>query len=61
MGENDGAKLPPDPIGALAEGAVQMHAIYEAYCTAGFTSEQAIYIVGQMIRASMNGGAPSND
>jgi hypothetical protein len=48
---------PPDPFGPLAEGAVAVHNLFLAYVEAGFTEHQAIYIVGQMLAASIRGPA----
>ncbi|MCW2915520.1 MAG: hypothetical protein JWN52_3588 [Actinomycetia bacterium] len=44
--------LPNDPVSALAEGAAQLHELYLAFISAGFTESQALYLVGQQIQAS---------
>lgn len=46
--------LPNDPVSALAEGAAQMHELFSSYVNAGFTEQQALYLVGQLLR---QGGA----
>lgn len=50
--------MPTDPVSQLAEAATQMHEMFVSYVNAGFTDQQALYLVGQMVQASMrNGGA----
>lgn len=44
---------PEDPITQLAEGAAQLHELFLAYVTAGFTEQQALFLIGQMIQASI--------
>ena len=60
MGENDGAKLPPDPMTAMAELASNLHEVFIAYVAAGFTEGQAIYLVGQILRGGMQQGTPGD-
>jgi len=55
-GPDDGA--PPDPMQAMAEAAVGMHEIFLAYVEAGFSPQQAVYLVGVMLTASL-GGPPT--
>lgn len=40
--------LPADPISELAGAASQIHEVYQAYLSAGFTDTQALYLVGQV-------------
>ncbi len=47
------ANLPPNPITVLAEGAAQLHEIFCSYKAAGFTEQQALYLVGLIITAAM--------
>jgi hypothetical protein len=35
----------------LAENAVVMHEVYESYMAAGFTDQQALYLVGEALKA----------
>jgi len=46
---------PPDPLSELASVAVQLHEVYLTYTRAGFTDNQALYLVGKMVTASMGG------
>jgi hypothetical protein len=42
---------PQDPLTVMAEGAAQTHEIFLSYLAAGFTAEQALYLVGQVLIA----------
>lgn len=44
---------PEDPITQLAEGAASAHELFTAYVEAGFTENQALYLVAQMVTAAM--------
>lgn len=44
---------PADPLSELAGVAVQLHEVYLTYTRAGFTEQQALYLVGKMVTASM--------
>lgn len=46
---------PDDPIPQLAAAAVQLHELYTAYLGAGFTENQALYLVGQILAAGVRG------
>jgi hypothetical protein len=46
---------PDDPITQLAEGAAQLHELFLAYVGAGFSENQALYLVGQMVTAALRG------
>ncbi|MFI6510119.1 hypothetical protein ACIBCT_21145 [Streptosporangium sp. NPDC050855] len=46
---------PEDPITLLAEGAAQLHELFLAYLNAGFTEPQALFLLGQMLQASIKG------
>ncbi|MEV7013287.1 hypothetical protein [Streptosporangium sp. NPDC051022] len=46
---------PEDPITQLAQGAVQLHEVFVAYVEAGFTEQQALFLIGQMIQALARG------
>lgn len=37
--------MPQDPVGALAEGADQLHELFSAYVNAGFTRVEALQII----------------
>jgi hypothetical protein len=47
---------PPDPITILGEAAAQLHELYCSYIGAGFTEQQALYLVGQIITATIRKG-----
>lgn len=40
---------PQDPVTVLAQGAAQVHELYNAYRSAGFDRDHAIYLVGVVI------------
>lgn len=46
-----GANRMPEPMTQMAEAAAQLHEMFTAYTEAGFTEQQALYLVGQHIRA----------
>lgn len=48
---------PEDPITQLAAGAAAAHEMYTAYTDAGFNEHQALYLVGQILAASVRGPA----
>lgn len=48
---------PEDPITQLAAAAVSLHELYTAYVGAGFNEHQALYLVGQILSASVRGPA----
>lgn len=48
---------PEDPITELATAAVSLHELFTAYVGAGFTENQAIYLVGQLIANANRGPA----
>jgi hypothetical protein len=35
----------------MGEGAAELHELYSSYVAAGFTPAQAVYLVGQVLRA----------
>jgi hypothetical protein len=45
---------PQEPLTALAEGAAQMHEMFLAYIQAGFTEQQALYLVGCALKAMLS-------
>lgn len=45
---------PESPIKALLEAAISMHEMYVNFVAAGFTEQQALYLVAQTLR-------PQND
>jgi len=47
---SDDSSTPVDPISELRAAAVQLHELHEEWLRAGFTADQAIYLVGQVIR-----------
>jgi hypothetical protein len=42
-----------DPMSVLAEGAAQIHEMFLSYQEAGFTEQQALYLVGCAIKAML--------
>ena len=44
---------PTDPITILGEAAAQLHEVYCSYIGAGFTEQQALYLIGQIITAEI--------
>jgi hypothetical protein len=48
---------PEDPITQLAEAAMSLHELFIAYVAAGFTENQALYIVGQLVAGAHRGPA----
>ena len=55
MVNEPGPDEPQDPISALAEMAANVHETFLAYVKAGFTEDQALYLVGQIISARFRG------
>jgi len=47
---------PEDPITALTEMAASLHEMFKAYVEAGFTEEQALYLVGRIVAPRPNMG-----
>lgn len=43
-----------EPLTALGEGAAQMHEMFLAYVQVGFTEQQALYLVGQALKAMLS-------
>lgn len=48
-----------DPFTGLAEGAVGMHVLYEAFVESGFKRDEALYLVGQMLTAMVRPQPPT--
>lgn len=46
---------PEDPITQLAVAAVSLHELFVAYVGAGFTENQALYLVGQIMIGASRG------
>ncbi|WP_433364053.1 hypothetical protein [Streptosporangium sp. CA-115845] len=46
---------PEDPITQLAEAAMSLHEMFTAYVGAGFTDNQALYLVGQLVAGAHRG------
>ena len=47
---NEPSQDPKSPIGALLEAAISMHEMYSSFVAAGFTEQQALYLVSQSLR-----------
>jgi len=44
-----------EPFTCLLEAAVAMHEMYVTYQAAGFTKDEALYLVGQAVRPERQG------
>lgn len=59
MSDDDNREAPgsdiQDPLSALMIAATGMHEFFRSYVEAGFTENQALYLVGQMLTASLRG------
>jgi len=44
-----------EPFTCLLEAAVAMHEMYVTYQAAGFTKDEALYLVGQAVRPESRG------
>jgi hypothetical protein len=40
---------PVDPLTELAKAAAQLHELFRAYVDAGFSEQQALYLVGKIM------------
>lgn len=40
---------PVEPMTELLESAVSLHELYLSYVEAGFTEQQALYLIGQVL------------
>ena len=47
---------PGGPMTELEAGAAQVHELYQAYLTAGFSEQQAMRLVVAIVTAGMRGG-----
>jgi hypothetical protein len=45
-------KIPSDPVSALLAAATTAHELFATFVTSGFTEQQALYLVGQILAAS---------
>lgn len=52
---------PASPMTALMQGAAQIHEIFTSYVAAGFNRREALYLVGQILTASMQHGASGTE
>jgi hypothetical protein len=48
---------PQDPMTQLAEGAASTHELFLSYVGAGFSENQALYLVAQFVTAAIRGPA----
>ena len=48
--------MPEEPLGQLAEGAIQMHTLYQAYVEAGFSETQALQLVLTILAGALGHG-----
>jgi hypothetical protein len=49
---------PENPLSALMVGAAMVHELWRTYVGAGFTEQQALYLVAQLLTASVRGEQP---
>jgi hypothetical protein len=42
---------PQDPITELGALAASLHELFQEYVNAGFTEQQALYLIGQQVQA----------
>lgn len=49
---------PEDPVSETLEAALSAHELYLTYCQAGFSSEQALYLVAQIVTAGLRKNNP---
>jgi hypothetical protein len=42
-----------NPFGVLTEAAVTLHEFFKSFIDAGFTEQQALYLLGQMLTTQM--------
>lgn len=54
MGD-DNNKGPDNPIGPLLDAAISIHEMYTSFVAAGFSEQQALYLVAQTLRPQQNG------
>lgn len=47
---SDDNKGPDNPFGPLLDAAISMHQMYVNFVEAGFTEQQALYLVSQTLR-----------
>lgn len=47
---------PQDPLTGLAQAAAAIHEMFTAYVDAGFTEQQALYLVGRIVAAQVQQG-----
>ena len=49
---------PVDPLTELAQAAAQLHEAFCSYVDAGFTEQQALYLIGKIMTAGIGGERP---
>lgn len=54
MPDDDEDLMPAEPMSEMAEGAAQLHELFESYVRAGFRRPEALYIVGIVISTGMS-------
>lgn len=55
MGDDTPGDDVQSPLSELMVAAATMHEFYRTYVEAGFTEQQALYLVGQMLTANIRG------
>lgn len=48
--------MPPDPVSALAAGAAQLHELFMAWVSSGFTRAEALQLVIAVMMRGPGGG-----
>jgi len=55
---NAGSEEIQNPFSTLVVAAAATHEMFRSYVEAGFTEQQALYLVGQMLTANIRGQQP---
>jgi hypothetical protein len=58
MSDDQPGGEPENPLSALMVGAAMTHELFRTYVEAGFTEPQALYLVAQLLTASIHGQQP---
>lgn len=53
--DGSGSEQIQNPLSELMVAAAMMHEFFRTYVEAGFSEQQALYLVGQMLTANIRG------
>lgn len=56
--DDSGIEQVQNPFSVLLAAAAAAHEMFRSYVEAGFTEQQALYLVGQLLTASIRGQQP---